>query len=254
MSGGRVLIAHRDAAARQALAAACAEAGMEVAPVSDAAGVAQAIDAFRPDLVLLDAQLPGAEEALRTLRELGVAVVSVSPLEEISGRLKMLLLGADETLIWPASPAEAAARARTVLLMRRYRARVAETERELAALGPVPAARANLRALLQYESQRARRYRHPLTVAAVRAEDPARAMALRDAVRAQIRSADTASMVGEVVVAVFPETGETAVRAALVRIVEAAGRAGTGPVSVTVVAIDPAGDLDGALEAAGLAE
>ena len=94
------------------------QAGFSTAAVYDGA---QAIPAFRqerPDLVLLDLNLPGQDgivvcRALR--RESAVPIIMVTARSDEADRLIGLELGADDYVVKPFSPREVVARVRAVL-------------------------------------------------------------------------------------------------------------------------------------------
>jgi DNA-binding response OmpR family regulator len=94
------------------------EAGFEALAIHDGA---QAIPAFRherPDLVILDLNLPGMDglDVCRALRrESGVPVIMLTARTEEADRLIGLELGADDYVVKPFSPREVVARVRAVL-------------------------------------------------------------------------------------------------------------------------------------------
>ncbi len=94
------------------------EAGFEAVAIHDGA---QAIPAFRherPDLVILDLNLPGMDglDVCRALRrESNVPVIMLTARTEEADRLIGLELGADDYVIKPFSPREVVARVRAVL-------------------------------------------------------------------------------------------------------------------------------------------
>jgi two-component system response regulator CpxR len=92
--------------------------GFRVDVVHDAEAALAAIEAARPDLVVLDVMLPGISgfEALARLRERhDVPVIMLTARGEESERILGLMGGADDYLPKPCSPLELAVRIRTVL-------------------------------------------------------------------------------------------------------------------------------------------
>jgi DNA-binding response OmpR family regulator len=97
--------------------------GHEVVPVADAESALSAIDERRPDLIILDIEMPGMS-GLELLNRLPapprVPVIVVSGREEESERVLALDLGADDYVVKPFLSREFAARVRAAL--RRARA------------------------------------------------------------------------------------------------------------------------------------
>jgi DNA-binding response OmpR family regulator len=92
--------------------------GMKVDVVHDAETALHAVDAYAPDLVVLDVMLPGMNgfEALRRLRQRHLLpVIMLTARGEESERILGLMGGADDYLPKPCSPLELALRIRTVL-------------------------------------------------------------------------------------------------------------------------------------------
>lgn len=114
----RVLIVDDDPHIRQVLAFAFAKAGMEVSEAADGeealAGVAQA----RPDLVVLDINMPRMDglEVCRRLRGEGdLPILFLSSRDEEIDRVLGIELGADDYVVKPFSPREVVARASAIL-------------------------------------------------------------------------------------------------------------------------------------------
>ena len=80
----------------------------------------EAIEARRPDLVLLDVTLPDGSglDVLRTIRDRGIPVIMLTARAEEVDRIIGLELGADDYITKPFSPREVVARTRAV--MRRF--------------------------------------------------------------------------------------------------------------------------------------
>ncbi|MFT4179286.1 MAG: response regulator [Thermomonas sp.] len=96
--------------------------GYRVMAVHDVAQMRQALDAHRPDLVILDVMMPG-EDGLSAARQLasrrgGPAVIMLSALGSDTDRIIGLEVGADDYLAKPCNPRELLARVRAVLRRR----------------------------------------------------------------------------------------------------------------------------------------
>jgi two-component system OmpR family response regulator len=116
----RVLVVEDDDAIRAALAAAFTQAGHTVCARADGASLEADVDAFRPDLALLDVMVPGRDgfELTRVLRSRTDAVVLVlTARDELADRLHGFGAGADDYVTKPFAIAEVLARS-TALLRR----------------------------------------------------------------------------------------------------------------------------------------
>lgn len=118
-----ILLADHEAGSRDHLKEYLADEGFSVAVCDNAQSVRHLIHARRPDLVLLNAEIPGEVglalcEAL--VRLLGIPVILLSDYADVMARISALEKGADDYIIKPFNPGELAARIRTVL--RRTRA------------------------------------------------------------------------------------------------------------------------------------
>jgi two-component system phosphate regulon response regulator PhoB len=92
--------------------------GHEVLPMSDAESALAAMQRRRPELIVLDIEMPGMSglEMLSRLRAgMGVPVIVVSGREAESERVLALDLGADDYVVKPFLPREFAARVRAAL-------------------------------------------------------------------------------------------------------------------------------------------
>jgi two-component system OmpR family response regulator len=97
--------------------------GYRVASAENVAEMRRSIEAERPDLVILDAMMPGEDglsAARRLAAEHGPAVIMLSALGSDTDRIIGLEVGADDYLAKPCNPRELLARVRAVL--RRNRA------------------------------------------------------------------------------------------------------------------------------------
>src|SRR5690349_20229938 len=115
----RVLVVEDEDAIRAPLAAALRGAGHEVREVADGAGFEDVVDAFRPDLALLDVQLPGGRDgfalaaALRNRSD--CAVLMVTARDSVDDRLRGFAAGADDYVVKPFATVEVLARGGAVL-------------------------------------------------------------------------------------------------------------------------------------------
>ncbi len=94
------------------------QAGFRVVTAGDGPGALAQYKHERPDLVLLDLNLPGIDglDVARRLRMLGeVPIIMVTARVEETDRLVGLELGADDYVLKPFSPREVVARVRAVL-------------------------------------------------------------------------------------------------------------------------------------------
>jgi DNA-binding response OmpR family regulator len=94
------------------------QAGYSTAAVYDGAGALPAFRQERPDLVLLDLNLPGQDgiDVCRALRRISaVPIIMVTARSDETDRLIGLELGADDYVVKPFSPREVVARVRAVL-------------------------------------------------------------------------------------------------------------------------------------------
>jgi len=111
----RILVVEDEPKTRATLVLYLEHAGFEVV---EAATGPEALEAERPDLVVLDRMLPGLDglEVCRRLREDGpVPVIFLTARSTEEDRLEGLDLGADDYVVKPFSPRELVARVRAVL-------------------------------------------------------------------------------------------------------------------------------------------
>jgi len=95
--------------------------GYRVASAENVAEMRRSIEAERPDLVILDAMMPGEDglsAARRLAAERGPAVIMLSALGSDTDRIIGLEVGADDYLAKPCNPRELLARVRAVLRRR----------------------------------------------------------------------------------------------------------------------------------------
>jgi two-component system OmpR family response regulator len=115
----RVLVVDDDRGIRELLADFLTRQGMAVATAADGPNMWRSITQVRPDLVVLDLNLPGVDglTLCRQLRERaqGVAVIMLTARADPIDRVVGLELGADDYVPKPFEPRELAARIRNVL-------------------------------------------------------------------------------------------------------------------------------------------
>lgn len=116
----RVLVVDDEPMVREVVSRYLERDGFLVREAVDGPGALEAVDAFQPDLVVLDVMLPGRSgfDVLRALRARGDTappVILLTARVEESDRVLGLELGADDYVVKPFSPRELVARVRTVL-------------------------------------------------------------------------------------------------------------------------------------------
>ena len=124
MSPARVLVVEDDDTIRSALVAAVESRGWTVQDAVDGSGLEQQLDAFRPDLVLLDWMLPGRSgiELARVVAAAGDAgMMLLTAKDGVDDKLRGFGVGVDDYLAKPFVMAELVARM-TAILRRRGRA------------------------------------------------------------------------------------------------------------------------------------
>jgi two-component system, OmpR family, response regulator len=119
MPAPRILVVEDDAALRDSLAVALRAEGYEVESADDGLRGLELLDAFRPDLAVLDVRLPAGPDGLelaRTLRAKGdVPVLFLSALGGLADRLAGFEAGGDDYLTKPFSTAELLVRVQALL-------------------------------------------------------------------------------------------------------------------------------------------
>ncbi len=114
----RLLVVEDDTAIRESLDRALAAAGFEVRVLADGEELEREVEAFAPDLVVLDWMLPGRQgpELVRVVRSRSrAAVVMLTARDAVADRLQGFELGADDYLVKPFVTDELVARVRAVL-------------------------------------------------------------------------------------------------------------------------------------------
>lgn len=118
-SAARVLIVEDEPTIRNALTAALRDAGHIVEARPDGTGFEDCVDAFRPDLAVLDVMLPGGRHGLALSRALrarsDAAVLILTARDGVADRLGGFEAGADDYVIKPFVTAEVLARVTAIL-------------------------------------------------------------------------------------------------------------------------------------------
>jgi two-component system, OmpR family, response regulator len=114
----RVLVVEDEDAIRVPLASALRGAGHQVRECADGTGFEEVVDAFRPDLAMLDIQLPGRDgftlaRALRARSDSGVLMVTAR--DGVDDRLRGFDAGADDYVVKPFATVEVLARVGAIL-------------------------------------------------------------------------------------------------------------------------------------------
>ena len=169
----RILVVDDDLHTRDLLRELCESQGHTVEVADDGPGALAKVEAFSPDLVLLDVMIPGIDGfgVLSKIRgapkTAQLPVIILTATTDLEGKIRGLELGADDYITKPFRLFELTTRVRAVLTMRAYQERLHAAERELEGLrtGDGPGGTESypqLRAGLVYELARAKRYERPL--------------------------------------------------------------------------------------------
>jgi two-component system OmpR family response regulator len=114
----KILIVDDDAHIREVLHFALAKAGMETTEAGDGEAALAAVERDRPDLVVLDINMPRMDglEVCRRLRSSGdLPILFLSSRDDEIDRVVGLELGADDYVVKPFSPREVVARVSAIL-------------------------------------------------------------------------------------------------------------------------------------------
>jgi two-component system OmpR family response regulator len=114
----KILIVDDDAHIREVLSFALGKAGMETAEAGDGEAALGAVERSRPDLVVLDINMPRMDglEVCRRLRASGdLPILFLSSRDDEIDRVVGLELGADDYVVKPFSPREVVARVAAIL-------------------------------------------------------------------------------------------------------------------------------------------
>jgi two-component system OmpR family response regulator len=119
MATPRILVVEDDAALRDSLSVALRSSDYEVCAVGDGSSAVEQLDAYRPDLVVLDVRLPAGPDGLQIAGEVrargDAPVLFLSALGDLSDRLAGFEAGGDDYLTKPFSTSELLARIRALL-------------------------------------------------------------------------------------------------------------------------------------------
>ena len=111
---GRVLLAEDDRSVRDALVMALELEGYEVRATNDGEQALDVLDAFAPDVVVLDVMMPTVDglTACRRLRARGIAtpILMLTARDQVADRVSGLDAGADDYVVKPFSLDELLAR------------------------------------------------------------------------------------------------------------------------------------------------
>ena len=114
----RILLVDDDPHIRQVLAFALGKAGMKTSEAGDGEAALRAVERERPDLVVLDINMPRMDglEVCRRLRSEGdVPILFLSSRDDEIDRVLGLELGGDDYVVKPFSPREVVARVSAIL-------------------------------------------------------------------------------------------------------------------------------------------
>ena len=114
----KILVVDDDAHIRQVLTFALGKAGMETSEAGDGEAALAEIEARRPDLVVLDINMPRMDglEVCRRLRSAGdLPILFLSSRDDEIDRVLGLELGGDDYVVKPFSPREVVARVSAIL-------------------------------------------------------------------------------------------------------------------------------------------
>ncbi|MEJ2865097.1 response regulator transcription factor [Actinomycetospora flava] len=120
-TAARVVVVEDEAAIRESVVDALADAGFRVVGRDDGAGLEELLDGFRPDLVVLDVMLPGRDgfallDVVRARSDAGLVLLTAR--DALADRLHGLDGGADDYVVKPFLLAELVSRVRAVLRRR----------------------------------------------------------------------------------------------------------------------------------------
>lgn len=124
---GTILIADDTAAHREICQEHLSNAGYDVTAFTNGFELVDAIDAYDPDLLLVDVNMPemDGEAVCRRLRDLPryahLPIILVTAERGPAGKENALACGADDFLLMPVDPQELLARTRALLRLRTYR-------------------------------------------------------------------------------------------------------------------------------------
>jgi two-component system, OmpR family, response regulator len=121
MSGSpsRILVVEDDASVRAGLASSLGAEGFEVRTLTDGDGLETILDAFRPDLAILDIRLPSDRDGLELARSLrnrdDLPILFLTAVDGVDDRVAGFEAGGDDYVVKPFAMAEVLARVRALL-------------------------------------------------------------------------------------------------------------------------------------------
>ena len=136
----RVLVVDDGPANRELIKACLTEVDCEVCTAQDGLEALRAIERSRPDLVLLDVQMPGMDgfEVCHRIKRLDggslLPVVMITALDKTTDRVRALTSGADDFMTKPVDRIELVARVRSALKLKRVYDSLDSAERVIYAL------------------------------------------------------------------------------------------------------------------------
>jgi two-component system OmpR family response regulator len=115
----RVLVVEDEESIRNPLVSALRSAGYEVRESADGIGFEELVDAFRPDVALLDIQLPGGRDGYALARALqgrsDSVVLMLTARDALADRIRGFDAGADDYVVKPFAIVEVLARVSAIL-------------------------------------------------------------------------------------------------------------------------------------------
>ena len=200
MSSGRILVVDDDENTRQLLCELCTSSGYEVVAAADGQAAIDAALRDAPDAILLDLMLPKVDGLSVIQRLRGepktkeTPVLVLTAINDIEGKVRGIEAGANDYLTKPFKLFELQTRLKAAIEGASSRRQLEDVQAELAELkdvDPIVGAGtyAQLRASLDYEMNRARRYARPLAcvvLAVLDADDRAREIGAGGAARLQV--------------------------------------------------------------------
>ena len=119
MSPPRVVVVEDDATIRSSVRISLEREGYEVRELPDGSTIERQVDEFRPDLALVDVQLPVGPDGLRIARLLrgtgDLPILVLTAADDLEDRLAGFAAGADDYLVKPFSMSELLARVAALL-------------------------------------------------------------------------------------------------------------------------------------------